>query len=108
MALVQELRERMTRIHRERREHRENFIAEVTPGPGRAPGVELGDVVHANVVPRERGQDLVSPERALRRDELMRGALDCVEGVSRREAVRADVARFARDLLLDACDADLE
>ena len=38
----------------------------------------------------------------------MRGALDGVEGIGRRQSIGPDIARFAFDLLLDAGDADLE
>ena len=54
------------------------------------------------------GVELVVPKSVLRRDHLMHGALDGVKGLGRRHSVRADIARFALDLLLDAGDANLE
>ena len=108
VALVQQLRERMTRVDRERREHRENFLLEKTSRPGRALRVQLRDFVDADAVLREQRHQFVTPERVLSRDHLVRGSLDRVEGVGRRQSIRSDVTRFALDLLLDAGDADLE
>ena len=54
------------------------------------------------------GREFFVPERVLRRDHLVHDPLDGVEGVRRAHAVRPDIARLARDLLLDARDANLE
>ena len=70
--------------------------------------VQLRDVVHANSVFGQQRHDLVIPKRILRRDQLVRDALDGVEGFRRAQAVRPDIARLAFDLLLDAGDANLE
>ena len=108
VALVQQLRKRMTGIDRQRREHRKDFLLEVTPRPGGTFRVQLRDVVDADAVLRQERHQLIAPECVLRRDQLMHGALDGVEGVRRRQPVRADIARFAFDLLLDPGDADFE
>ena len=98
----------MARVHRQRREHRENFLLKITPRPGGAFRVELRDVMDSDVVFRQERRDLVVPKRVLRRHQLVHLALDGVERFGRAQSVRPDVARLALDLLLDAGDADLE
>ena len=66
VALVQELRKRMARIDRQRREHRENFLPEITLRPGGAFRIELRDVVHPDAVLRQRRRQVVVPKRVLR------------------------------------------
>jgi hypothetical protein len=108
MALVQELRERMAGIDRERSEHRKNFLAEIALRPGGAFRVEIGHVVHPNAVLGQRGRDVVLPKCVFRGDQLPRGALDGVKELGGTQAIGPHVARFAFDLLLDPGDANLE
>ena len=68
----------------------------------------VSDVVHADAVLGESGRNVVFPKRVFGRDHFVRGALDGVECLSRAQAVRADVARLALDLLFDARDANFE
>ena len=53
-------------------------------------------------------RDLGIPERVLLRHHLVRDAFDRFKRLRRTHPVGSDVARFARDLLLDAGDANLE
>ncbi len=69
---------------------------------------QLIDVVDADVVLGQRRHQFIAPERILGRHHFVRGALDGVEGIGRRQSIRPDIARFAFDLLLDAGDTDLE
>ncbi len=108
VALVQELGERVAGIDRQRGEHREDFLLEITARPGGAFGVQLRDVLDADALLGERGREFVAPERILRGHHLVHGALDGVEGIGGRHPIRADIAGFAFDLLLDAGDANLE
>src|ERR1041385_1538708 len=108
VALVEQLRERMAGVDRQRREHREHFLAEIFFSPGGALGVELSDFLDANSIFRQGWNELAVPERILFCDQLAHDALDVFENLRRSHAVGADFARLAFDLLFDAGDADLE
>ena len=64
--------------------------------------------MNANAVFGQRRHQFVVPERVLRGDQLVHESLDGVECFRRAHAIRADIARLAFDLLLDAGDANLE
>ena len=98
----------MAGIDREWREHRENFFLEITLGPCRALGAQLRDFVKPDTVLGQGRHQFLVPEFVLRRDQLVRDALDRVECLRWRHPVWADIARFALDLLLDARNANLE
>ena len=108
VALVQELREWMARIDRERREHRKNFLLKIAARPGGALRVQLIHVMDEDIVLAQERLDLLVPERVLLRHHLMHDALDRFKGRGRAHPIGSDVARLARDLLLDAGDANLE
>ena len=52
--------------------------------------------------------DLFVPKGILLRHHLMHDALDGLKNLGRAHSVRSNIARLARDLLLDAGDANLE
>ncbi len=108
VALVQELRKRMTRVDRQRGEHRKNFLLKITPRPGRALRAQFTDVAKVDIVLAQERLDLFVPKRILLRHHLVHDALDGFENLGRAHPVRSDIARLARDLLLDAGDANLE
>ena len=76
--------------------------------PGRPFRIQLRDIVNADAIFRQRRHQFRVPEFVLSRDQLVHHALNGVEGFRRRHPIRPDVARLARDLLLDTRDANLE
>ncbi len=108
VALVQELGEGMTGIHCERRQQREDFLAKIALGPGGSLCIQVGHVVHPNAILRQGGGKIVVPKRIFGRDHFVRDPLDGIENLSRAQAVGADVAGLALDLLLNAGDPNLE
>src|SRR3984893_5465220 len=108
VALIQELRKRMTGIDRERRQHGEDFLLEVTLRPDCALRVELCHFLDPNPVLGQLGQYLLFPKFVLRRDQLPRDSLNIVKRLCRTQSIRPDPARLARNLLFDAGDAYLK
>src|SRR5437764_7577530 len=98
----------MTRIDCERREHGEYFFLKKSASPRCSFRVQLTYIVNPNVVLCQSGRDFGIPQRVLGRDQLARSSLYRVERFGRTQSIRADVAGFAFNLLLDAGNADLE
>jgi hypothetical protein len=96
----------MARVHRQRREHRENFLLKITPCPGCALRAQFPDMVQVDVVLPQERLDLLVPERVLLRHHLMDHALDGFKDFRWAHPVGAHVARFARDLLLNSGDTN--
>src|SRR4029077_6918126 len=105
---IEQLRKGMTGVDRQWREHRKNFFAEILSRPCRSLSRQLFRVVHTNSIFGKKWHELVIPKRILRRDQLLRDALDGVKYFCGAQSVRPDIARLAFDLLLDAGDANLE
>src|SRR5215831_16516459 len=102
------MREWMAGVHGQWRQHRENFLLEVTICPGSAFRRQLSDFPHVNPVLCQLRQQLVVPKRILRSHELAHRLLDAIEELRRAQAVRTNVARLAFNLLFDSSYANLE
>src|SRR6266404_9245022 len=98
----------MTRVHRERRQHRKDFFLKIFAGPGGAFGRQFGDVAYPNAVVGQLRKNFLVEKIVFRGDQLVRDALNLIEGLGWAQTIRGDIARLAFDLLLDAGDADLE
>src|SRR6266536_962739 len=108
MAAVQQMRERMTGIHSQWREHWKNFLQKITVRPRRAFCRQLRDFAHVNPVLRQLRQQFIFPKRILRRNQVTHRFLDAIEYFRGAQPVRANVARLALNLLFDSGDANLE
>src|SRR5207245_8796148 len=98
----------MTGINRQRREHRKNFLLKITMRPGRAFRTQLRDFADPNSIFGKLWEQFVVPKGILGCDHLAHDSPDTVKYLGRAQAVRAHVARFALDLLLDSSNANLE
>ena len=108
VALVLQLREGMARVDGQRRQHRENLVAEIMRGPRLVLLAQRLEIVEVNAVLAQRGQQLVVPELVLVLDHLQDFLPDRIEGLARAHAVGTGVVRLVLDLLLDAGHAHLE
>src|SRR5206468_5587100 len=108
MAAVQQMRERMTGIHSQWREHWKNFLQKITVRPRRAFCRQLRDFAHVNPVLRQLRQQFIFPKRILRRNQVTHRFLDAIEYFRGAQPVRPNVARLALNLLFDSGDANLE
>src|SRR5690242_19805580 len=98
----------MTRIDRQRGEHWKNFLLKIATGPSRAPGIQLLDIMHEDLVLAQQRFDLLFPKRILLRDEFVHHALDRLEDRRRTHSIGTNIAGLACYLLLDAGDSDFE
>ncbi len=98
----------MARVHRQRRQHRKNFLPKIFPRPGRAFGVQFRNVANPDSVFFQLRKQFLVPKLVLGCDQLVGQALDLVERLGRTQSIRTNVAGFALDLLLDASDANFK
>src|SRR5215217_5522145 len=108
MAAIQQMRERMTGIHSQRREHGKNFLQKITVRPHCTFWRQLGDLAHENPILRQLRQQFVVPKGVLRRHEWPYRFLNAIKHFRRAQSVRPDAARFARNLLFYPCDPNLK
>ena len=108
VASVQQMREWMTGVHGQRRQHWENFLLKVAICPGSAFRRQLRDFTHVNPVLCQLWQQLVFPKRILRPHKRAHRLLNAVEQLRGAQAVRTNIARLAFNLLFDSRYADLE
>src|SRR5216117_174671 len=108
MTAVQQMREWMTGIHCQWREHWKNFLQKITVRPRRAFCRQFRDFAHVNPVLRQLRQQFVFPKRILRRNQFTYRFLDAIEYFRGAQPVRANIARLALNLLFDSGDANLE
>jgi len=73
----------MTRVHRQRRQHWENFFLEILPSPGRAPRTKFRNFAYPNPIFVELWKQLLVKKVVLGRDQLMGEALNLVERFGR-------------------------
>jgi hypothetical protein len=85
-----------------------NFLLKIAARPGGAFRAQLVDVTEEDIVLAQERLDLLVPEPVLLRHHLVHNALDRFEDRGRAHSFGTDVARLARDLLLDSGDPDLE
>ena len=108
-ALVADVRERMARVDRDRREDREDFVVETLVERRERIGRErVGAHEQERAVGPERGQEAAHEPRHLLADQLVNARRDLDELFVRGEAVRRKLTDFSRELLLEARDADHE
>src|SRR6266568_8132014 len=108
MAPIQKMRKRMARVDGQRRKHRQNFLLKIAVRPCRAPCRQLRYLAHINPMFGQFREQFVLPEGALRRHQLARCLLNAIECLRWAQSIRADVARLAFDLLLNASHPNLE
>src|SRR5437879_6480082 len=102
------MRERMTGVHSQRREHWNNFFQKITVRPRCAFCRQIGDLAHKNPILRQLRQQFICPEGILSRHEFAHRILDAVKHLRWAQSVRTDAACFALDLLFDPCDSNLK
>ena len=83
MTAIQEMRQRMTGVHSQWREHWENFLLKITMRPGRAFRRQFSDLAHVNPILRQLRQQFIIPKRILRGHELADCFLDAIERLRR-------------------------
>src|SRR5436190_13698130 len=108
MATVQQMREGMTGIHSQWREHWKNFLQKITVRPRCTFRRQFRDFAHKNPILRQLRQQFIVPERILRRHEFAHCFLDSIKHLRGAQSIGTDAARFALDLLFDPGDANLE
>ena len=107
-ALVEDARERVRRVEPDGRQHRHHFAEEVVADPFLLRRRPLGAAQEADLLLRERGEDLVVQQPVLLLDDALHLRRDLPERLQRREPVRSRRDRAHLDLLLQPRDADLE
>ena len=106
--LVQELREGMRRVDRQRRQHRKDPIVEKLLDVGPLGFRKVGVVVKADVLGGELGLDLLVPAAVLVGDLTAHAFQDGGELRLGGHAVRGEGDGALLDLLLETADTDLE
>ncbi len=102
------MREWMTGVHGQGRQHWENFLLKVAICPGSAFRRQLRDLAHVNPVLGQLRHQFVFPKRILRPHNLAHRLLNAVEQLRGAQAVRTNIARLAFNLLFDSGYANLE
>src|SRR6476661_5101861 len=102
------MREWMTGIHGQRRQHWKNFLLKIAIGPGSPLRRQLSDFPHVNSILGELRQQFVFPKRILRSHKLAHRLLDAVEQLRGTQPVRTNVACLAFNLLFDSGYPNLE
>src|SRR6266699_2119421 len=108
VTFIQELRERMTGIDRQRRQQGKNFLLKIAPRPSSAFRAELTHLGDSDAVFGQLGKQLLVPECILRSDQFAHNALDAVESIGGAQPVWTEMARLAFDLLLDSSYPNLK
>src|SRR5260370_20877564 len=101
VTFIQELRERMTGINRQRRQQGENFLLEIAMRPGSTFRAELTHLGDSDAVFGQLGKQFLVPECILRPDQLAHNALHALESIGRTQYVRTTMACLAFELRLD-------
>ncbi len=108
MAFVLQLREGVAGIHGQRRQHREDFFAEVVGRPSLILLAQALEIVKVDAMLAQfRKQDIV-PKLILVVDHVQHDFADRVEGLARRHPVGTGAVRLMLDLLLQPGHAHLE
>ena len=102
---VEQLREGMRRVNRQRRQHRTHLAAVKFLKPGQVGGFQLLDFKDADFVPGEGGFELVAPAGEFIRYHLAYPARDALKNFLRRQPVHGAFAVAALNLLFQARDA---
>ena len=106
--LVQQLRERMRRVDRQRREHRAHLGAVIALNPPAVGLPQLGELQETDGVFSQRRHQVLAPAGVLLLHHSPDPFGDRPKRLARRQAVQAPLHHVAFDLLLQPGDADLE
>src|SRR6266478_2981094 len=102
------MRERMTGVHCQWRQHWKNFLLKITMRPRCSFRRQLRNFAYVDPILRQLRLQLIFPKCTLGRHQLAHRFLDAIEYLCGAQSVRANVTRLALDLLFDSGDPDFE